>query len=119
MVKLENTNLLLTKGDSCLLRLELIDENNEAVDMAGATATLTVKEYLNDASIKEKISLQMFEHPDSDPAGGIIFFKFLPINTQNLQIKKYYWDIQVNRDADIYTILRGDIYIEAEIKLNA
>ena len=118
MVKLENTNLMVTKGDTCLLRLELIDENHEVVDVSGAVGHFTVKEYLNDASVNEKISLPFFDHPDADPVNGIVYFKILPINTQNLQTKKYFWDIQVVRETDVYTIARGDLYIDAEIKFN-
>jgi hypothetical protein len=118
MVRLIKNNIEFTKGDTCLLRCVLTDENNEPVDVSETTGILTVKEYLNDATLKEKISLSYFDHEDSDPEGGIVYFKFLPSHTQGLAVKKYYYDIQITRGTDIYTIRQGDLYFLSEIKFN-
>lgn len=118
MVRLIKNNIEFTKGDTCLLRCALVDENNEPIDASETTGLLTVKEYLNDSTLKEKISLPYFDHPDADLPGGIVYFKFLPTNTQNLAVKKYYYDIQITRGEDIYTVRQGDLYFLSEIKFN-
>jgi len=118
MVRINKNNIEFTKGDTCTLRLELVNEKNEPVDLTGATGLLTVKEYLNDTTFAEKVSLPFFNHPEADPALGIVYFKFVPANTQNLKIKKYYYDIQINRGGDIYTVREGDIYLTKEVKFN-
>ena len=57
MVRINKNNLEFTKGDTCVLRVELVDETNTPVDLTTCTGLLTVKEYLNDSTFAEKISV--------------------------------------------------------------
>lgn len=118
MVKITKNNLEFTRGDTCLLYLELVDENLEPVDLSGCTGKLSVKEYLNDTTAKQKITLPFYNHPDADPAGGKVYFKIAPSDTVNLQFKKYYYDIQILRGVDVYTVRKGDLILESEVSFN-
>ena len=118
MVRINKNNLEFTKGDACVLRVELVDETNTPVDLTTCTGLLTVKEYLNDSTFAEKISLSFFAHPDENKPLGVVFFKFLPSHTNPLKIKKYYYDIQIVRGTDVYTVREGDISLTKEVKFN-
>lgn len=112
----DNYILELTRGDTALLEVKLVDGDNYPADVTDYEILLTVKEWTNDSDVNSKFQLQPYESEDAEPENGIIYFKFIPDNTKNLEYKRYSFDIQLSKNGDIYTPLVALLLIKKEVK---
>lgn len=112
----ENYTLELTRGDTGLLEFRFVDDEGYPANLTDHDILLTVKEWTNDSDAESKLQLSPYAHEDADPENGIIFFKFKPADTKNLEYKKYSFDVQITKDEDIWTPIVAYLVIKKEIK---
>lgn len=113
------TTISISKNDTAILALE-VTLDHDVVDLTTATCRLMVKNAVADTDTDALINLtnDMSTIPTAavDITTGLIYFKFAPIDTVNMQSKKYYYDITItDSNSDKYTIQRGDFYLITNI----
>lgn len=107
-----NLNLEMTKGDTFSFGLEIVD-----LGQSVESAYFTVKNnyddetYIFQKSLDNGIELDHIE-------GDNYFYKvrIAPNDTKNLEPKKYYYDFEINLNNDTFTILKGILDIEFDIR---
>lgn len=91
MVKIQQSNIQLTRGDSLPLSVQLKDTSGTQVDLAiGDKIYFTVKK---NPFVEEKI----FQKEITTFVGGIASIDILPADTANLVCGVYTYDIQYTR----------------------
>lgn len=106
-------NLEMTKGDTLSFGIE-INKIGKALD----AAYFTCKKHYDDETIVFQKALNngiTLDHYDSD---GNYFYKLrvAPTDTQNLEIGKYYYDVEIDVNDDVFTIMRGILTLEFDVK---
>jgi hypothetical protein len=111
------------RGDSVHLQLQLRDDDDQYITLAGPTSWqfwLTFKEHKTDGDILAPLQV-MFEpditnDPDDLLTKGIIDL-YLPASlTSVLPAKRLFWDIQVVYDAtEIKTVAYGTVLVKRDI----
>lgn len=103
---MDNNIELYRKDSSLWILLTVTDDDDDAVDLSGFTAKVTVKQYKSDSFANAKIKINstddsaQFDLPSL--ASGLVYFKFLPANT-DLDPGKYYYDVEITDGTDVYT----------------
>ena len=86
-------------------------------DIADFKGYFSIKNSFEDTNyVKQK---EHFAHSDTDLPNGILHFKIDPLDTSNLEIKKYFAEISLESDSDLtirHTILSFDLYFSTDIK---
>lgn len=120
-IQLEERNIRSVRGDTVTLRLELVNEYNEPSDTTNCTGIFTLKDNLNDTDANAKFRKYFYAHPLQNISGGIRYFKIDTQDTNNLEAKKYYYDIEIRKPIppsgagiDKFTLQKGDFYLEAD-----
>lgn len=104
-------NLEMTKGDTLSFGISIKDLGQE-ID----TAYFTVKEnYDDDTPIFQKTLDDGIELDHID--GNVYYYKVrvAPSDTQELEPKKYYYDLEINVNEDTFTILKGILDVSYDI----
>lgn len=118
MFKLDRSNIILTRSDTLIIGLEVVDGDGYGADLTGATGKFSVKKTVNDqVYVFQK---DLYNHPESDLTCGTIFFKINSSDTQSLEFEKYFYDIQIQKpvqgdEDEICTIAMGDFWVVREI----
>lgn len=111
MVK-NNLNLEMTKGDTLSFGVEIynLGQNLDA-------AYLTCKRNYDDSDNVFQKSLNDGITLDSHDEAGHYFYKIrvAPGDTENLDIGKYYYDLQIEVNGDVFTILKGILTIDFDV----
>lgn len=110
MVK-NNLNLEMTRGDTLSFGVEIY-----SLGQSLTTAYFTCKNtYDAETSLFQKsigngISLDRIENED-------YFYKvrIAPGDTENLEVGKYYYDMQIEANGDVFTILKGILTIDFDV----
>ncbi len=118
-IKTENNNFRLVRGDTLTIELELVNENNEVVDLTSCSGTFTIKDNLGDLDTLAKVRKNFYNHPLTSLSGGICHFKIDTTDTNNLESKKYFYDIEIKKPVypsglNKYTVIRGDFYLDTD-----
>jgi hypothetical protein len=113
------TTISISKNDTAVLALE-ITLDHDVVDLSTATCRLMVKNAVADADADAVINItndmSTVATAAADIVNGLIYFKFAPTDTVNMQSKKYYYDITItDSNSDKYTVQRGDFYLITNI----
>lgn len=95
------------RGDTVILDLQLLDENNNPVDLSFAQVVFTAKSDINKPDSQADIQVITTHH--ISPSQGKTRIKIPPSQTNNLiPYQVYYYDIQVSYSPDdIFTIYKG------------
>ena len=101
------TNIAMVKGDTFSFGLEF-EELEQDLD----TAYLTVKEsYDDDTQIFQKSIGDGITKVDT----GEYTVRIAPEDTQNIEARRYYYDLQVGVNSDVFTILRGILWVKNSV----
>lgn len=106
-----NLNLEMTRGDTFSFGLVIVDLGQEI-----ESAFLTVKNNFDDnvslfqKSLGNGIELDKIEGEDYHYR-----IRIAPDDTKNLEPKKYYYDLEINLNADTFTILKGILDVSFDI----
>ena len=100
-MKVIGTNISMIRGDSETILVSCSDVNNNPIAfVTGDTIYLTIKERSASATILLQKKVTSFE------ADGKAIIAILPIDTKNLNFKKYVYDIQLTRaDQSVTTLI--------------
>ena len=100
MLVIKNNRIYLTRGDTATLQLTLENQDGKAVKIEpGDTLVLTVKKLASD--INPLIQLT------ADESGQ---FAIEPADTEGLKAGVYMYDIQMNREGNIYTVIPSNYF---------
>lgn len=105
-------NIEFTRGDTFSFGVEIVDLGQEL-----ESAYFTVKNNFDDEetllqkSLNNGIELDHIE-------GNNYYYKvrIAPADTENLEPKKYYYDFEINVNGDRFTLLKGILDIEFDVR---
>lgn len=111
--------IVMRRGDNFQRTFTIIDQQGNVLNITGWAAKFTVKEYETDtyanAKIKKSTDLPT-EILISAPASGQLIVYIIPADTSNLDIKTYYYDLEMTTDTGkIYTTHRSEFTILYDI----
>lgn len=112
MLRTIGRNIYLTRGDTAFLSVELFyyDSNCEKKKfelLDGDEIYLTVKSSFD---VEEFLFQKKITYKEVNDAGEVLL-KILPSDTNNLQFKKYVYDVEIKTfDGNIYTIIPPSIF---------
>lgn len=107
-----NLNLEMTRGDTLSFGLKIKDLGQPL-----SSAYFTAKNNYDDENNVFQKSLGhgiLLDHID----GEDYYYKvrIAPEDTQNLEPKKYYYDLEISANLDTFTILKGILDIEFDVR---
>lgn len=111
-------NLSIPRGDSREFRLEVTDENDNALNITGSTIYFTVKENLSDADpgAFQLSSANPAQIQIDDGGNGKARIFVTNANTQDLEIKRYVYDVQVQpATGGVKTVVSGTFSVTEDI----
>ncbi len=105
----ENKYITMTKGDTLSFGLELLDENEEAFTDNLDSAYFTCKQNYTDSvnAFQKSIGDGITKADD-----GKYIVRVAPEDTREIKAGKYFYDLQIGVNSDIFTILKGVLEIE-------
>ncbi len=111
-------NTSIPRGDSREYRLEVTDENGNVVDLTGATIRFTVKklnsvadpgEFQLTSAVAAQITLD-------DPGNGKARIFVTNTQTQDLEIRSYIYDVQVQpASGGVKTVVSGSFSVTEDV----
>lgn len=107
---MNKTNLEMVRGDTLAFGFEI--EGVADIDTAFFSVKLNADE--DDYIIKKSIGDGIAKVED-----GKYSVRVAPEDTYNIPIGKYYYDLQIGVNGDIFTVLIGTLDIEADITREA
>lgn len=107
--KMENQNITMTKGDTLSFGVECKDQYGAPIVFD--TAFFTCKKSGSDIENVFKKSL----NDGITYSGGAYVVRVAPEDTANVEIGRYFYDMQVGAGDDIFTIMKGILEIEQDI----
>ncbi len=106
-----NLNLEMTKGDTFSFGLEIVDLGQEIEE-----AYFTVKSNYDDEPLFQKILGNGIELDHIEGENYYYKVRIAPSDTKDLEPKKYYYDFEINVNGDTFTILKGILDIDFDIR---
>jgi len=107
-----NLNLEMTKGDTLSFGVEIynLGQNLDA-------AYFTCKTNYDDEMTVFQKSLGDGITLDNSDESGNYFYKvrIAPEDTENVEVGKYYYDLQIEANSDVFTILKGVLTIDYDV----
>lgn len=101
-------NLKMTRGDTFAFGFMVEGLESQAL----ATAYLTVKRNYDDATPLVQKTLANGITTDDNITYKV---RIAPADTASLEVGKYYYDLQIGVNGDIYTILKGILDLEKDV----
>lgn len=112
MIKMfKDENIAMVRGDTLAFGVE-IEGNTDDLDSAyfSVKQDIDSDEYLFQKSLGDGIS-KVSTGEDSITYG----VRIAPEDTENLEHDKYYYDLEIGLNDDVFTILRGALYLEKAV----
>lgn len=106
-----NLNLEMTKGDTFSFGLEIVDLGQEIEE-----AYFTVKSNYDDTPLFQKTLGNGIELDHIEGNNYFYTIRIAPNDTRYLEPKKYYYDFEINLNDDTFTILKGILDIEFDVR---
>lgn len=104
-------NLEMTKGDTFSFGIKI-----KALGQALESAYFTVKNNYDDEPIFQKSIGNGVELDHTEGGDYYYTVRIAPNDTKNLEPKKYYYDFEINVNHDTFTILKGILDIEFDVR---
>lgn len=107
-------NLEMTKGDTLSFGIKIYNLGQN-LDTAYFTCK---KNYDSNAVIFQKSLNNGITFDSADASGNYVYkVRLAPEDTADVDIGKYYYDVQISCNGDIYTIMKGVFTIDYEVTL--
>ena len=107
--------LNIVRGDDKRFVVTFKDANDVAIDVSGWKLYFTVKENLTDSDDNAKIKIDVTVE-SGEGTNGEITIHVEPSDTEDLDVGKYYYDIQAKKDdGEIFTPLTGEFLINIDV----
>lgn len=110
--KMENEYITMTRGDTLSFNIEIKDQNGELLDID--TAFFTCKKNISEYATAFQKSL---EKGISRQDEGLYVVRIAPEDTRDLEAGRYFYDLQLGLNGDIFTIKKGVFEIEQDVTL--
>lgn len=108
----EDEYITMTRGDTLSFGFELLDGNEEAFSDDLASAFFTCKQNYTDA---ENVFQKSLGNGISKIGTGEYVVRVAPEDTADKEAGKYFYDLQIGINSDIFTILKGVLEIEHDV----
>ncbi len=106
-----NLNLEMTKGDTLSFGVQIVDLGQEI-----ETAYFSVKNNFDDTTpIFQKTLGNGIELDHIDGDDYYYKVRVSPLDTKDLEPKKYYYDLEINVNSDTFTILKGILDVTYDV----
>lgn len=96
----------ITRGDSFGFNFEITDENDQQVELDACYFSCKEKPSDTDCLFQKSIGSGITKLND-----GGYYVKIDPADTDGLESKKYYYDLEATIGNDVYTFLKGKLNI--------
>ena len=106
-----NLNLEMTKGDTLSFGVEIIDLGQEIEE-----AYFTVKNNYDDDPLFQKSLGNGIQLDTVEGENYTYIVRVAPEDTENLEPKKYYYDFEIRLNGDVFTILKGILDLEFDVR---
>lgn len=109
MLRFEDNDIYLTRGDTAYIGLNLTDNSGDSYEIKdGDTVTLSVKKNIEDENYALQITV---------PLGEDIYIR--PEDTKELEYGRYFYDIQITTAyGEIFTVITKSLFkLEEEVTL--
>ena len=106
-----NLNLETTKGDTLSFGVAIIDLGQEVEE-----AYFTVKNNYDDYPLFTKSLNNGIELDHIEGQDYYYRVRIAPSDTENLEPKKYYYDFEIRLNNDVFTVLKGILDIEFDVR---
>ena len=106
-----NLNLEMIKGDTFSFGLEIVDLGQEIEE-----AYFTVKSNYDDTPLFQKTLGNGIELDHIEGNNYYYKVRIAPEDTENLEPKKYYYDFEIRLNDDVFTVLKGILDIEFDVR---
>lgn len=106
-----NLNLEMIKGDTFSFGLEIVDLGQEIEE-----AYFTVKSNYDDTPLFQKTLGNGIELDHIEGNNYFYKIRIAPNDTRYLEPKKYYYDFEISLNDDTFTILKGILDIEFDVR---
>lgn len=103
---MENENIKMVRGDTLSFGIVLYGDV-QTLD----SAFFTCKKDYNDSPVFQKSLGDGISEVDE----GEYAVRVAPEDTKDLEVGKYYYDVQVGNGDDVFTVLRGILEIEYDV----
>ena len=104
--------ITMTRGDTLSFGIELLDENDEAFTTNLASAFFTCKHNHTDAT---NIFRKSLGNGITRTGTGQYVVRVAPNDTKDVEAGKYFYDLQIGINSDVFTILKGVLEIEQDV----
>ena len=108
--KMENKNITMTKGDTLSFVVEISDQEKEPLDVETAFFTCK-KNFTDEVNVFKKSIGSGITRMDA----GQYTVRVAPEDTESIEAGKYFYDLQVGLNSDVFTIMKGIIEIEQDV----
>jgi len=113
----EETPITVIRGSSTIIPLELL-QDELPIDLTGASLVFTVKNKYDDSD--DDAEFQIIETIHTDPVNGLSAIEIEPSDTENLNVKTFYYDLDYTpAGEDVITILRGKFIVVYDVRRGA
>lgn len=107
MAAIDNTNIAMVRGDTLAFAVEIED-----LDQDLDTCFFSCK---SDPSDTEYVFQKSLDNGIEKDTIGKYKVRVAPEDTENVEPGKYYYDLQIGLNSDIYTVLKGQLEIVFDI----
>jgi hypothetical protein len=116
------TQLSMTRGDTLIFDVAVVDINGAPVSLTGKMLIFTVKARLSDA---DNAAIAQKKSPASgititNAAGGLATVTLAPSDTRNLtdQWQSLVWDLQLVDGSNVYTVANGALQVTPDVTVS-
>lgn len=110
---MQDQYITMVRGDTLSFGVEIKDQDGEYLDVE--TAYFTCKKNLNDDD--PVFQKEMDTGITRDDTGRYVV-RVAPSDTADIEAGRYYYDLQVGLNGDIFTLLRGVLDIQMDVTVN-
>ena len=110
--KMEHEYITMTRGDTLSFGIEIDDQNGEALDIDDAYFTCK-QNYTDDENVFQKSIGDGITRADA----GQYIVRIAPEDTESIEAGKYFYDMQVGMNGDVFTIMKGVLEIELDVTI--
>lgn len=110
--KMENKYITMVRGDTLSFGVEIIDENGDRISQKLDTVILTCK---SNKSADENLFQKTLGDGVEERDGGLYAVRVAPEDTANAEPGKYFYDLEIGVNGDIFTIMHGVLEIVQDV----
>lgn len=107
---MEDKYITMVKGDTLSFGVEIENQDGTSLDIDSAFFTCK-KNYLDEYSAFQK----SLNNGIVKESAGKYIVRVSPDDTKNLEAGKYFYDFQIGKNGDVFTIMRGVLELEYDI----